>query len=338
MSDPQDRLSDLGWAAPTAEQFRPYESSHCPARVCRVNRGGLDLVGAAGAIRATPGGALLRRSAQERASTPAVGDWAAVRDWSDGRVTVEALLPRRTAIVRDAADRTSHGQAIAANVDVVVIVEHLEPEPDPGRIERLLVLTRVSGAVPLIVLTKTDLVPDPTAMRDEIAALAPGVDLVVASAHTGDGIDEVRRVMSPGRTLAFLGPSGAGKSTLINLLAGADLMATAPIREHDGRGRHTTTHRELITVPHRGVILDTPGLRSVGLVADADAVAGAYPDIDELAARCRFRDCAHEAEPGCAVLAAVDDGDLGEDRLHRWRKLAREADRHARRSAARRRR
>lgn len=338
MSDPQDRLLELGWSAPTAEQFRPYQSSHYPARVCRVDRGGVDLAGSSGAIRATLGGALLRRSAQERATTPAVGDWAVVRDWTDGRVTVEALLPRRTAIVRDAADRTSHGQAIAANVDVVVIVETLEPEPDPGRIERLLVLTRVSGAVPLIVLTKADLVPEPGFMRDEVAAVAPGVEVVVANAHTGAGVDDVERRMSPGRTLAFLGASGAGKSTLINVLAGTELMATAPIRERDGRGRHTTTHRELIVLPGRGVILDTPGLRSVGLVADAEAVSRAYPDIDALAAGCRFRDCAHEAEPGCAVLAAVADGDLDEDRLRRWRKLAREAGRHARRSAARRRR
>ncbi|RIQ18299.1 ribosome small subunit-dependent GTPase A [Jiangella rhizosphaerae] len=279
-----------------------------------------------GAVRATYGGDVLRAVAADRMALPAVGDWAAVRDWPDDRVTLEAVLPRRTAIVRDSADRTSHGQVVAANVDVVAIVEHLDPDPDLGRIERLLVLAWGSGAQPVVVLTKPDLVPDPQGMRDEVAEVAPGVEVLLVSALSGTGLDELGALLRNGRTLALVGPSGAGKSTLTNALAGMDLMPTGSVRARDGRGRHTTTHRELVVLPGRGVIVDTPGLRAVGLVADDAAVAGAFADVEALAARCRFRDCAHLAEPGCAVLLAVDDGELDADRLRRWRKLRREAE------------
>jgi ribosome biogenesis GTPase len=238
-------------------------------------------------------------------------------------------------VVRDSADTTSNAQALAANVDLVVVVEHLDPEPEIGRIERLLVLAWGSGAQPLVLLTKADLVPDPDGMRAEVAAAAPGVEVVAVSATTGEGMDAVRSHLAPGRTLVLLGPSGAGKSTLANLLAGADVMPTGRTREVDGKGRHTTSHRELVVLPGTGVVLDTPGLRAVGLVADQDAVATAFPEIEELAAACRFRDCAHLTEPGCAVLAAVDDGELDERRLASWRKLGREAAFQARRADAR---
>ncbi|PZF80388.1 ribosome small subunit-dependent GTPase A [Jiangella anatolica] len=282
-----------------------------------------------GAVRASYGGDMLRAGAADRMALPAVGDWAAVRDWPDDRVTLEAVLPRRTAIVRDSADRTSQGQVVAANVDVVAIVEHLDPDPDLGRIERLLVLAWGSGAQPVVVLTKPDLVPDPDGMRAEVAAVAPGVEILLVSAVSGTGVDELGALLRNGRTLALVGPSGAGKSTLTNALLGVDVMPTGSVRARDGRGRHTTTHRELVVLPGRGVLIDTPGLRAVGLVADDDAVAGAFPDVEALAARCRFRDCTHEAEPGCAVRPAVEDGDLDEDRLARWRNLRREAARNA---------
>ncbi|WP_199702016.1 ribosome small subunit-dependent GTPase A [Jiangella rhizosphaerae] len=326
MSASQQRLLDLGWTADVGRAFRPYRGAHRLARVCRVDRAGADLAGGMGAVRATYGGDVLRAVAADRMALPAVGDWAAVRDWPDDRVTLEAVLPRRTAIVRDSADRTSHGQVVAANVDVVAIVEHLDPDPDLGRIERLLVLAWGSGAQPVVVLTKPDLVPDPQGMRDEVAEVAPGVEVLLVSALSGTGLDELGALLRNGRTLALVGPSGAGKSTLTNALAGMDLMPTGSVRARDGRGRHTTTHRELVVLPGRGVIVDTPGLRAVGLVADDAAVAGAFADVEALAARCRFRDCAHLAEPGCAVLLAVDDGELDADRLRRWRKLRREAE------------
>ncbi|SDU73995.1 ribosome small subunit-dependent GTPase A [Jiangella alkaliphila] len=333
MSASQQRLLDLGWTPDVGRAFQPYRGAHRLARVCRVDRGGADLAGGMGAVRATYGGDVLRAVAADRMAQPAVGDWTAVRDWPDDRVTLEAVLPRRTAIVRDSADRTSYGQVVAANIDVVVIVEHLDPDPDLGRIERLLVLAWGSGAQPVVVLTKPDLVPDPDGMRAEVAEVAPGVEILLVSAVPGTGLDELGALLRNGRTLALVGPSGAGKSTLTNALAGVPLLPTGSVRARDGRGRHTTTHRELVVLPGRGVIVDTPGLRAVGLVADDDAVAGAFADVEALAAHCRFRDCAHVAEPGCAVRLAVADGELDEDRLARWRKLRREAARNAARRA-----
>lgn len=328
-------LAELGWHASLEAAFEPYaRQGHVPARVSRVDRGGAELVGASGPLRASVGSGVLAGMAAERAAGPTVGDWAAVLTWPDGRITVEALLPRRTAIVRDGADRTSHGQALAANVDLVVVVEHLDPDPDLARIERLLVLAWGSGATPLVVLTKTDLVPDPEGMLAEVTTAAPGVDVLGVSAADGSGLDDLRQHLAPGRTLVFLGPSGAGKSTLTNALAGVDVMAVGD-RRADGKGRHTTAHRELVPVPGVGVLVDTPGLRAVGLVGDSDAVDDAFPEIAELAPRCRFRDCAHRTEPGCAVLAAVEDGELDERRLRSWRKLGREAAYQARRADAR---
>ncbi len=333
MTEINDRLIDLGWNAAVAAAFTPYWNAHYPARVGRVDRGGANLAAATGTVRATYAGALLQDLASDRSSRLAVGDWVAVRDWPDGRVTIEAQLARRTAIVRDASDRTSHAQAVAANVDTVVVVEPLDPEPDPVRVERLLVLAWGSGAAPVVVLTKADLVPDPGGMRAEIAEVAPGIDVLAVDALTGHGVDALAARRGRGRTIALLGPSGAGKSTLTNLFAGAEVMVTGPA--HQRRGQHTTTHRELLVLPGRGVLVDTPGLRSVGLVASPAAIASAFPDIDDLSAQCRFRDCGHLVEPGCMVRAAVTTGELDEERLARWRKLTAEADRHARRSRAR---
>jgi ribosome biogenesis GTPase / thiamine phosphate phosphatase len=327
-------LSELGWSTAVSRDFTALVEGQEPARVTRVDRGGADLPGRAGPARATYGRDVLASIAADRTALPTVGDWAALATWPDGRTTIETVLPRRTQVVRDGADRTSHGQVLAANVDLVVIVEHLDPEPDLGRVERLLVLAWGSGAQPLVVLTKADLVPDPAGMVEQVAAAAPGVEVLGVSATTGAGLDAVRAHLAPGRTLVLLGPSGAGKSTLTNALAGTELMATGGLRA-DGRGRHTTTHRELVVLPGLGVILDTPGLRSVGLVADAEAVGDAFPEITELAAECRFRDCAHESEPGCAVLAALDEGTLEDRRLASWRKLGREAAYQARRADAR---
>jgi ribosome biogenesis GTPase len=328
-------LSELGWDSTFAAAFDPVTADHVPARVSRVDRGGADLRGPDGILRATLGRDVLAGLASDRTAAPTVGDWAAVRHWPDDRTTIEALLPRRTAVVRDSADTTSNAQVLAANVDLVVVVEHLDPEPEVRRIERLLVLAWGSGAQPLVVLTKADLVPDPDGMRDEVAAAAPGVDVLAIDAQAGAGVDAVRSYLAPGRTLVLLGPSGAGKSTLTNALVGATVMPTRDTRRVDGKGRHTTTHRELVVLPDGGVVLDTPGLRSVGVIGDTEAIATAFPDIEELAENCRFRDCGHDTEPGCAVLAAVDEGELDERRLASWRKLGREAAFQARRSDVR---
>lgn len=327
-------LADLGWDDSLAASFEPHGGGLRPARVTRVDRGAAELLGPSGPAWAELGKDVRAAAAADRSAAPTVGDWVGRRTRPDGRTTVEAVLPRRTSLVRDGADRTSRGQVLAANVDVVVVVEHLDPDPSLGRIERLLVLAWSSGATPLVVLTKTDLVPDPAGMVAEVAAAAPGAAVLGVSATTGEGLDDLRAELVPGRTAVLLGPSGAGKSTLVNALAGADLMPTRPTRT-DGKGRHTTVRRQLVMLPGMGVILDTPGLRAIGLVGDGEAVGDAFPEIDELAEGCRFRDCAHESEPDCAVLAAVGDGTLDERRLDSWRKLLREAAHQRRRTDAR---
>lgn len=276
---------------------------------------------------------------------PTVGDLVLVEDDSEDEdddpsagprdvLHVRGLLPRRTALVRDTAGRTSQVQVLAANVDVVLVVEHLDPEPALGRVERLLTLAWRSGALPVVVLTKADLVPDAAGMAADVAATAPGVDVHAVSATDGSGLESLRALLRPGRTFVVVGPSGAGKSTLVNALAGREVMGTGE-RRSDGRGRHTTTHRELVPLPEGALLIDTPGVRGVGLVADADALDEAFADVAELARACRFGDCRHAGEPGCAVAAAVEAGELAPRRLASWQRLAREAAHQARRADAR---
>jgi len=266
-------------------------------------------------------------------TVPTVGDWLLLDETPDG-LRVRSLVPRRTALVRDTAGRTSLTQALAANVDVVLVVEHLDPDPDLGRVERLLTLAWRSGAQPVVVLTKADLVPDPDGMTSEVADVALAVDVHTVAVPTGEGLDGVRALLAPGVTLVVVGPSGAGKSTLVNALAGREVMQTGD-RRADGRGRHTTTHRELVPLAGGAVLIDTPGIRGVGLVADADALDTTFADVAELAARCRFGDCRHAGEPGCAVQDALDAGELAPRRLDSWRRLEREAAYQARRADVR---
>jgi ribosome biogenesis GTPase len=302
--------------------------------VTRVDRGVLDVLTGDGPLRITIGGAVLKAAAADPAAAPCTGDWVGVRTWPDGRLTAEFVLPRRTAVVRAAASGRSYGQTLAANVDTVLVVASLGMEPDIGRLERLMALAWESGAAPVVVLTKIDLVADAEVIRAEVAAAAPGVHVLPVSAITGEGVDAVAAYVGPGCTAALLGPSGVGKSTLVNAIAGVDLLPTRDVR-FDGKGRHTTTHRELVQLPTGGVIVDTPGLRGVGIWDADDGIRQVFTDIEELVAHCRFTDCAHETEPGCAVLAAVEAGDLPERRLESWRKLQREARWMARRADAR---
>ena len=325
--DQTDRLdlSSLGWDDDRTTDFLRYAPDHLPARVSRVDRGACDALSAAGPLRLTIAGALLAAAATDPVSTPCVGDWVAARRWPDGRTTVEAVLPRRTAFVRaSVTPGVSYGQVLAANVDVAVVVEGLHPEPDLGRIERFLALAWESGATPVVVLSKADLVADPEALRSEVAAIAPGVDVLAVSAESGSGLPELTAYAGTGRTLALLGPSGAGKSTLTNALAGTTVMATRALRT-DGKGRHTTAHREMVLLPGGGLVVDTPGLRSVGLTDVAESLEVVFADIEELAADCRFGDCRHDTEPGCAVREALDSGALPERRWQSYLKLQREA-------------
>ncbi|WUI03232.1 ribosome small subunit-dependent GTPase A [Spirillospora sp. NBC_00431] len=338
-------LAAYGWDTTLEYEFTSHRAAGLiPGRVAAVDRGLCDVVAETGPLRASAGPVPLPSDAPPSAGgavssgvvAPCTGDWAALRpDGPDGRPAVAALLARRTAIVRSSASRDSRGQVLAANVDTVAIAVSLANRLDLGRVERLLALAWESGARPVVVLTKTDQAPDGGVAEAEAraASAAPGVDVVACSAATGDGVDVVRAVLAG--TVVLVGPSGAGKSTLGNALLGADVLATGAVREQDGKGRHTTVRRELLPLPGGGVLIDTPGLRGVGLVEASDGLERTFADIEDLAARCRFADCAHRAEPGCAVLAAIEDGVLPRRRLDSYHKLLRENEWAATRTDAR---
>ncbi|MFE3627634.1 ribosome small subunit-dependent GTPase A [Streptomyces goshikiensis] len=321
-SDAQHVLASYGWDEGWEAEFAPYTAQGLvPGRVVRVDRGQCDVMTADGIVRAdtafvTP---------HDPLRVICTGDWAAVEAAGNPRY-VKTYLPRRTAFVRSTSSQRSEGQILAANVDHAIIAVSLAVELDLGRIERFLALAWESGAQPLVVLTKADLVPDPVTLAhlvQDVETTAPGVGVLTVSSHTGEGTDVLAAVVAGG-TSVLLGISGAGKSTLANALLGADVMEVRATRDVDGKGRHTTTTRNLLALPGGGVLIDTPGLRGVGLW-DAEAGVGqVFSEIEEYAARCRFHDCAHEAEPGCAVLAAVGSGALPERRLESYRKLMRE--------------
>ena len=316
-------LAPYGWDADREAEFTPYAAQGLlPGRVLRVDRGQCDVVTPVGTVRADTEFVVPR----DPMKVVCTGDWAAVDpDGGDPRY-VRTLLPRRTAFVRSTSSKRSEGQILAANVDHAIIAISLAVELDLGRIERFLALAWESGAQPLVVLTKADLVPDATGLSylvEDVETSAPGVQVLPVSATTGEGTDILRDVVSGG-TSVLLGQSGAGKSTLANALVGEDVMHVNAARDVDGKGRHTTTTRNLLVLPTGGVLIDTPGLRGVGLF-DAEAGVGqVFSEIEELAADCRFHDCAHTAEPGCAVLSAVEDGTLPSRRLDSYRKLIRE--------------
>jgi ribosome biogenesis GTPase len=309
-------LSALGW---TPDRAAGLPAGSVPARVSRVDRGRLSVLTADGESRVHPGAALYDESGL---SGPAVGDWVAVR----GELAV-AVLPRTSAFVRTVAGRTSAAQVVAANLDTVLVVDSLSGEARLRRVERYLAVAWSSGATPVVVLTKADLCEDVAAVVEQVREDALGVEVLAVSSVTGDGVDAVRALLPPGRTGAMVGPSGVGKSSLVNALSGETIADTGEIREGDGRGRHTTTARELHLLPGGGLLVDTPGMRELSLYDDSEGVDTAYADVALLAADCRFRDCQHRTEPGCAVAAAIDDGSLDPARYNAWRKLQAEAHR-----------
>jgi ribosome biogenesis GTPase len=253
---------------------------------------------------------------------------------AEASATIHHLLPRRSAFVRKAIG--GGAQVVAANVDVAFLVASLNADLNPRRIERYLATAWESGASPVVVLTKADLCDDCEAHKASIEAVALGVPVHVVSAVTGQGLADLSASFAPGQTAALLGSSGVGKSSLVNALAGSSLMVTQAIREEDARGRHTTTHRELVLLPGGRLMLDTPGMRELGLWDAEAGVATTFADVEALVAECRFRNCAHGAEPGCAVRAALVDGSLDEGRWRSYAKLQREAARFARRDDPRR--
>ncbi|MGW0600890.1 ribosome small subunit-dependent GTPase A [Streptomyces sp. NPDC002776] len=315
-------LLPYGWDDAWADEFAPYDAEGLLAgRVVRVDRGQCDVVTADGMLRADT--AFVTPNDPMR--VVCTGDWVAVEPGGNPRY-VRTYLPRRTAFVRSTSSQRSEGQILAANVDHAVIAVSLAVELDLGRIERFLALAWESGAQPVVVLTKADLVPDPVTLAhlvQDVETTAPGVPVLTVSAHLDEGLEVLAAVVGGG-TSVLLGQSGAGKSTLANALLGAEVMDVRATRDIDGKGRHTTTTRNLLALPGGGVLIDTPGLRGVGLFDAGTGVGQVFAEIEELAARCRFHDCAHEAELGCAVLAAIDSGELAVRRLDSYRKLMRE--------------
>ena len=340
------RLVSLGYCDHFASQF----SSHAalgllPARVAAEHRGAYVLLTPEGEVSAHLAGRF-RHTAASRRQWPAVGDWVAFRAAGGGPESgmnihsalthhvIHAVLPRRTAFLRAVAGGLSEPQVVAANVDVILIVCALGPDLNLRRIERYLAAARASGAEPGIALTKADLFDDGAVAAAEVRAIAGSAPVVLVSSVTGLGRDEVCALTAGSRTMAIVGSSGVGKSTLINRLADEAAQLTASLGA-DGRGRHTTTHRELFALPGGGMVLDTPGMRELRLWDADDGVAETFDDVTALAARCRFGDCAHESEPGCAVLAALEDGTLSPSRWGSWVKLQRELHALARRTDAR---
>lgn len=287
------------------------------ARVTRVDRGAVDVLLPDGDLTA------VRATLRSYDVQPVVGDWVSVVD-EDGGWRVDAVLPRRTTIERADVSGRSEAQVIAANVDLVLVAMPVIPEPKLTLVERMIALAWDSGATPVVVVTKADLSPDTGAIVADLAEAAPGVDVVAVSIVDDDGLSPLAPYLVDGRTLCILGRSGAGKSSLVNALVGRHVLDTAEIRR-DGKGRHTTTHREMHVLPSGAVIVDTPGLRGAGLWVTEEGLDRTFADIEALVVDCRFSDCGHRQEPGCAVLAAVEDGSLPQRRLDSWHKLQREA-------------
>jgi ribosome biogenesis GTPase len=272
-----------------------------------------------GEILATLSGHL-RYETTRREDLPAVGDWVSVRD-----TVIEQVLPRRSQFVRKRPGDNVEAQVIAANIDTVFVVTGLDDDFNLRRLERYFVTVRSSGARCAILLNKADLCDDPEARAREARSVAPGADVLTLSALHADGLDALQPYLVAGETVAFVGSSGAGKSTLINRLLGQERQTTGAVREDDSRGRHTTTYRELIPTTSGAMLIDTPGLRELQLWSGEDDVESAFPEIEALAAACRFRDCTHDGTDGCAVQAALDDGTLAFGRFSSFRKLQKEA-------------
>ena len=320
---PDGRLLDWGWNDEVAAG-RELDASRPPARVIAQHRGEYRLITPWGEATGVAPGRMLYRASGRR-ELPAVGDWVLVEPQTDGPATIVEILPRRTQFVRRKAGTESQQQVVAANVDVAFLVTSLNQELSPRRIERYLVAAREGCVQPVVVLTKLDQCDDLQATLAGVLPVAAGAPVVAVSAVTGEGIELLRSHLRPGETVVLLGSSGVGKSTLVNTLAGEELLRTQEIRQGDDKGRHTTTHREIFRLPDGVLVLDTPGMREIGLVEAEEGLEETFDDVAEIVAECRFRDCTHADEPGCAVRPAVQSGAISAERWASYEKLQKEA-------------
>ncbi|WP_261378159.1 ribosome small subunit-dependent GTPase A [Paenibacillus agilis] len=331
-----DESWDAAWRAweesvPEAVHRR-YGEAWVPARVAQSHKRLYRVIGAGGEWLAEPSGQA-RASMLTPADWPAVGDWVAVVPRpADGRAVLVGVLPRRTRFARKVAGSRSDAQVVAANANTALLVTSMTSDFEPRRLERYAALAYDSGTMPAVVLTKADAVADAaeeSAFVAQAMQAVPGADVFTVSAQNGTGMDRLLAYLAPGSTVVLVGSSGVGKSTLANALTGSTRMATQAVREDDNRGRHTTTHRELMALPNGAWLIDTPGMREVGLTTGTDEESGlgishTFQDVESFAEQCRYRDCRHEREPGCAILAAIETGELESNRLQAYRKLQRE--------------